>query len=104
MSERKPSKRAGDFTVFGAKVVDHIEHYTVPQYGDAPNDQAEEWTAADCVKQAQKYMNRFGRNSRHGQQELDFLKAAHYIQLAYDKYIAEQQALDEGDEVQLGDK
>lgn len=90
----KCSLRGDDFLKFGAKVFEHIENYTVPQYGDKGSDQCTEYTAEDCVKQAQKYLSRFGRNSREGQQELDFKKAAHYIQMAHDKYIEEQASKD----------
>lgn len=79
------SKRGAQFIDFAEDVVEHIDNYTVPQYGDAPNDQAEQWTAWTCIEQAKKYLNRFGRNARPGQDRLDMLKCAHYIQLAYSK-------------------
>jgi hypothetical protein len=92
MSQQKlyVSKRGLDFYVFCESVLGHIETYTVPQYGDKGEDQCTGYTAEDCVKQAMKYMSRFGRNSREGQQELDFKKVAHYIQMAHDKYIEEK--------------
>ena len=76
------SLRAKDFEKFAAKVIDHIDNYTVPQYGDKGEDQATEYNSADHVKQAKKYLGRYGANSRPGQEILDMLKAAHYIQLA----------------------
>lgn len=76
------SLRGQEWEAFAAKVGRHIETYTVPQYGDKGEDQASGYTTEDHVKQAMKYLNRFGRNARPGQQGLDFLKAAHYIQLA----------------------
>lgn len=82
--------RGGDWLEFSRKVFDHVEEYTVPQYGDRGEDAISKWTAKDCIKQVEKYLSRFGRNSREGQQERDFLKAAHYIQMAYDKYIEDQ--------------
>lgn len=85
------SKRGQDFLKFTEKVITHIENYTVPQYGDKGEDQVTGYTADDCVKQAQKYLSRFGRNAREGQQKLDFIKAAHYCQLAHDKYIEEKE-------------
>lgn len=84
-SERKlleKSKRGADWLAFAQEVYQHIETYTVPQYGDKGEDQATEYTIQDHLKQIQKYLARFGKNSRHGQQLLDFLKAAHYIQMA----------------------
>lgn len=79
------SQRALHFGQFAECVIQHIDNYTVPQYGDAPNDQVEQWSAAFCVENAKKYLNRFGRNRRPDQEFLDLLKAAHYIQLAYTK-------------------
>ena len=79
------AQRTKDWNEFAAKVADHIENYTVPQYGDAPNDNVESWSAADCIAQVQKYAARFGNNQRTGQEELDLMKIAHYAQLAHDK-------------------
>lgn len=77
--------RTKQWNTFAAKVADHITNYTVPQYGDAPNDNVESWSAADCIAQVQKYAARFGTNQRAGQEELDLMKIAHYAQLAHDK-------------------
>ena len=38
------AQRTKDWNEFAAKVADHIENYTVPQYGDAPNDNVESWS------------------------------------------------------------
>lgn len=76
------SKRGEDWRAFSSEVNEHIEEYTVPQYGDKGEDQATTYTVEDHIKQAQKYLARFGRNSRPGQEMLDFRKAAHYIQMA----------------------
>jgi hypothetical protein len=81
--------RGSDWLSFSTEVFEHIETYTVPQYGDKGEDSASEYTAEDCIKQAQKYMSRFGRNSRPGQERLDLLKAAHYVQLAASKLKGE---------------
>jgi|PlaIllAssembly_1097288.scaffolds.fasta_scaffold03549_8 hypothetical protein len=85
------SKRGADWMRFALTVMDHVESYTVPQYGDKGEDLVTEQTCEECVNQVKKYLSRFGRNSREGQQELDFLKAAHYIQMAYEKYTTEQE-------------
>ncbi len=82
MTEPK-SIRGREFSRFAELVVDHIENYTVPQYGDKGEDQCTNYSIDDCIKQAQKYLARYGRNAREGQEELDFKKAAHYIQMAY---------------------
>lgn len=79
------AQRTKDWNEFAAKVADHIENYTVPQYGDAPNDNVEAWSAQDCIAQVQKYAARFGTNQRVGQEQLDLMKIAHYAQLAMDK-------------------
>lgn len=76
------SKRARAWRGFSEEVVAHIENYTVPQYGDLGCDIATGYTAEYCVSQVEKYMARFGRNMRPGQQRLDLLKAAHYLQMA----------------------
>ena len=76
------AQRTKDWNEFAAKVADHIENYTVPQYGDAPNDNVEAWSAQDCIAQVQKYAARFGTNQRVGQEQLDLMKIAHYAQLA----------------------
>lgn len=68
-------------------VLEHIEHYTVPQYGDAPNDQAETWTSQDCSKAIVKYLNRFNTNQRGiEERKRDILKMAHYLQMYFSKY------------------
>lgn len=79
------AQRTRDWNEFAAKVAGHIENYTVPQYGDAPNDNVESWSAQDCIAQVQKYAARFGNNQRTGQEELDLMKIAHYAQLAMGK-------------------
>ena len=79
------AQRTKDWNEFATKVADHIENYTVPQYGDAPNDNVESWSAQDCIAQVQKYAARFGNNQRTGQEELDLMKIAHYAQLAMGK-------------------
>lgn len=82
----KLSKRGKDWLIFASKVLEHIELYTVPQYGDKGSDLASEYTIEELLKQAEKYIKRYGRNQREGQQELDFMKAAHYIQMGATKY------------------
>lgn len=79
------SVRGAEWMDFAMEVASHIEAYTVPQYGDKGVDQATEYTADDCIVQCKKYLNRYGRNARPGQERLDMLKTAHYLQLAADK-------------------
>lgn len=85
--KRNYSNRALDWIKFSLLVLNHIETYTVPQYGDKPNDQIESWSIEECLKAVSKRIARFGRNSREGQQELDFKKMAHEIQIAAEKYF-----------------
>jgi len=80
------SNRANDWLDFAFKVAKHIENYTVPQYGDRPDDLAEQWTPKESLDNVERYIKRFGKNSREGQQSLDFMKMGHYIQLAARKF------------------
>lgn len=82
--KRNHSLRAEDWQNFSMKVFTHIETYTIPQYGDRGTDQCSEFSLQDFITQIRKYGNRFGRNSRPGQDKLDLLKIAHYAQMAYD--------------------
>lgn len=77
--------RVLEWAAFAAKVTVHIKTYCIPQYGDTGEDEITNYSAADCVKQAQKYLSRFGRNQRPGEEERDLLKAAHYIGVAATK-------------------
>jgi len=81
------SKRAEEFKSFSDEVLDHIDKYTVPQYGDMPNDQVSGMSTADLVTQIKRYCNRFGNNQRGDVEQLrDFMKMAHYAGMAYYKY------------------
>jgi|WetSurMetagenome_2_1015567.scaffolds.fasta_scaffold432201_2 hypothetical protein len=79
------SKRGNEWIEFSMAVLRHIENYTVPQYKDKGEDQLTTYTAEDCRKQVDKYQNRRGKNQREGQDELDILKAAHYLAVAWSK-------------------
>ena len=78
--------RRSDFIDFSFIVEEHIVNYTIPQYGDRPNDEVENWSAEQCVLAIQKYTKRF-RSSRRGRLETlrDMVKIAHFTQLAFDK-------------------
>lgn len=76
------TKRGEQWQNFANEVFSHIEQYTAPQYGDEGEDPVSDYSAEDCVNQAKKYLARFGKNARPGQERLDMLKAAHYIQMA----------------------
>lgn len=92
--EPTPALRASEWLSFSRKVFNHIQNYTVPQYGDKGHDQCSEFTEADFITQMKKYLNRYGKNSREGQQKLDLLKIAHYAGMLYTKLIEKEQELD----------
>lgn len=79
------SNRAKQWQRFSDIVLQHIEEYTVPQYGDEPDDQIEDWSAKECVRAIGKRCARHGSNSRDGQELLDIKKMAHESCLAYFK-------------------
>ena len=58
------SSRGKQWNKFAGQVENHIENYTVPQYGDAPNDQVEEFTLEDFRVNLKRYVNRIGSNAR----------------------------------------
>jgi hypothetical protein len=73
------SKRKDEWEAFSAEMEDHIENYTVKQYGDMPDDQASSFTMADFKRELLKYCNRMGSGVRGpDEQERDFKKLAHY--------------------------
>jgi hypothetical protein len=85
---KKRSYRGREWLNFSESVEDHIEKYTVRQYGDYPSDQVTEWSAEQCVDQVKKYANRFGKGARGPAEELrDLLKIAHYACLAWNKRL-----------------
>jgi len=92
--EPSHSLRAIEWQSFATRVFNHIESYTVPQYGDKGNDQCSEFSEADFITQMKKYLNRYGKNSREGQQMLDLLKIAHYAGMLYTKLAEETQEID----------
>ena len=98
------SLRGDDWLEFSRQVKRHIENYTVPQYGDKGMDICTHYTAEECLTQAKKYIERYGRNSREGQQELDFLKMAHFIQMAYEKHMRGTKETLDGTEISKHDE
>lgn len=81
--------REQEFSYFAGIVEEHIANYTIPQYGDAPDDELETWTAAQCVKAISKYTARF-ESGRRGQLETlrDLVKIAHFAAVAFSKLLA----------------
>lgn len=80
------TERGKEWEIFSKTVWNHIEDYTVPQYGDWPDDAAENYTPRDCIKQIEKYASRFGKNQRgEEEQKRDILKIAHYACIIWGK-------------------
>lgn len=80
-----PSKKTERWNEFSHDMVDHIEDYVIPQYGDDGEDLYAEWQIKDHISQIEKYTRRSGNNKREGQAALDLLKIAHHAQMAYTK-------------------
>jgi hypothetical protein len=80
------SNRYNMWEDFAKSVGDHVESYTVPQYGDYPNDQLTEWDLNDIATTIKRYANRIGKNAR-GEEDgkLDMMKIAHYASVAWHK-------------------
>lgn len=79
------TKRGDEWQTFANEVLNHINTYTVPQYGDIGEDQINDWSIEACQLAIIKYTKRFGKNSRPGQDKLDVLKIAHYACFIYNK-------------------
>ena len=81
-----------------AKVVgDHVEVYTVPQYGDFPEDQLTTWTLDDLATTLKRYSNRMGKNARGIEEDKrDMLKIAHYASCAWHKMNDTEKDYNEG--------
>lgn len=81
------SNRGDEFMSFVPLVVDHIDNYAVKQYGDAPNDNVEKWTSAQCMDAIGRYVKRFGQQNARGEEDnlLSCKKIAHYACLAHNK-------------------
>lgn len=80
------SNRGIQWNEFSSEVLDHIEKYTVPQYGDYPDDMASNFTKSDIDLQLRKYVTRQcnGGGSRGQAEDMrDYLKIAHYACMAY---------------------
>ena len=78
--------RLADWKLFTEHVEDHIVGYTIPQYGDAPNDEVEKWTTQECINAISKYAKRFNNNQRGEAERLrDMFKIAHFACIAYGK-------------------
>jgi hypothetical protein len=77
--------RLKEWDEFSALVRKHIEEYTIPQYGDMPEDLASTWSKQDCIKSIGKYVARHGNHQRQDQAAGDLKKTAHYACMAFFK-------------------
>jgi hypothetical protein len=78
--------RSKEWAEFAVRVLQHIEEYTVPQYGDAPDDQASKFSEHDIAVNLQRYVNRLESNRRGFEDaQRDLLKIAHYCAMLYFK-------------------
>lgn len=77
------SKRGQEWQEFSALVLKHVEEYAVPQYGDKGSDIATNYKPEQALQGIEKYIARYGKNARDGEQTRDFVKMAHYAQIAY---------------------
>ena len=83
------SNRGKEWTDFSALVLEHIENYTVPQYGDAPDDQASGFSEHDIAANIRRYVNRLESGARGPvEAQRDLLKIAHYCALLHFKRVA----------------
>jgi len=80
------SKRQLEFELFAEIVLEHIENYTVAQYGDAPNDPVETWTPAQCMDSVKRYADRIETGRRGSLETIrDMVKIAHFACLSFGK-------------------
>lgn len=84
------SKRLDEWKNFSNIVGQHIENYTVAQYGDFPDDQVTNWTVEQCFDSISRYVNRRNSNRRGELESMrDMVKIAHFVCMAFNKRIAE---------------
>ena len=78
--------RVQEWEDFSALVTTHLIEYTIPQYGDFPNDQMTTASIEDIKHNMTRYINRLGSNMRgRDDQLMDMLKMAHYACMAHTK-------------------
>jgi hypothetical protein len=90
------SERGAQWTDFRTIVAGHIDNYTIPQYGDFPDDEvAQHWDAAQCVDAIGKYVTRY-RVMRRGRLETlrDMAKVAHFACMAFYMMSPSQDEID----------
>jgi hypothetical protein len=84
LENRLKTKRGMEWHEFSELVADHIDTYTIPQYGDAPDDQASAFSAHDMAVNIRRYVNRLESSQRGpDERQRDLLKIAHYCAMLY---------------------
>jgi hypothetical protein len=80
------SKRERQFMEFGGLVCEHIDKYTIAQYGDIGADPCTDYTKADFDTIINKYVTRQrnGGGARGLYEDMrDYIKIAHYAAMCY---------------------
>ncbi len=74
------SHRAKLWNLFSSAVTMHIERYTLPQYGDFPNDALTSYDSDIIINMLNKYITRLKNENMRGEREKlrDCLKIAHF--------------------------
>jgi hypothetical protein len=82
------SARGREWKEFSDQILEHIEAYTVPQYGDYPSDQMTTASIEDIKHNLKRYINRMSTNARGEQEAIrDLKKIAHYAGIAWGKRV-----------------
>lgn len=71
--EYEESKKAQLLVDFIPILFNHLD-YSNKQYGDADVDEISKWNSDQLMKNVEKYIARFGKNARAGQEKLDIIK------------------------------
>lgn len=83
-SSRALSKKSNEWLNFAYTVINHVENYSVPQYGPDITLNSDVENPKDCMKYISKYIQRYGSERRGRIEELrDLLKIAHFAQIAF---------------------
>ena len=90
------SNRGKMWDIFAEEVHNHIEHYTIPQYGDFPIDLATTLSEEHFKACILKYVNRLSTSSRGDMESnQDLIKIAHYAQLIWAKRLGFEDVFNE---------
>ena len=77
-------KKTEQFAEFSKEVLNHIENYVVPQYGDFPDKTIAKFTPDKIQGKLEAYVDRIGKSARGPEDGLrDCLKIAHFACFLY---------------------